>query len=108
VYLEDGPALQSSSRVRLSSPKLFERIFMSPHTGAESVIAPLEPFAMNERLALQQGMFLCPTTFVPAFRVDPDMHASAEPPHSVRASRDCALNKPLRQSVSRLYGVSTK
>jgi len=67
VYLEDGPALWLSSRVRLGSPKFFDRIFMTPDTGAEPAVAPLDPFAMNERLAQQQGIFLCPTTLSESF-----------------------------------------
>jgi hypothetical protein len=67
LYLEDGPVCQSSSRVRLGSPKFFDDIFMSPSSEYKLLIAPVEPFAMNERLAIQQGMFLCPTTLSRSF-----------------------------------------
>ncbi len=82
MYLEDGPILQKSSRVSLSSPEFFESSFMSEGTEDEPVIAPVEPFAMNERIAIQQGVFLCPTTLsLPFESVLTRMLKQSTPPH---------------------------
>jgi hypothetical protein len=41
----------------LGSPVIFNQVFLEATVG---LVAPLQPFRMNERLTIQQGVFLCP------------------------------------------------
>jgi hypothetical protein len=46
----------------LGLPNNFDRIFLAPSHERDSVIAPIEPFTIDERPTVQQGLFLCSTT----------------------------------------------
>lgn len=46
----------------LGAPDSFDRMFFASSHELDSVIAPVEPFTMDERLTAQQGFFLCSTT----------------------------------------------
>jgi hypothetical protein len=56
--------LNSNAATSLGKPDIFKAAFMREHenTGPPSVlcVAPIQPFRMNERLTIQQGLFLCP------------------------------------------------
>jgi hypothetical protein len=56
--------LGTNAAVSLGKPDVFQQAFMREHdsTGPPSVpcVAPIQPFRMNERLTIQQGLFLCP------------------------------------------------
>jgi hypothetical protein len=41
----------------LGSPTVFNQVFLE---ATVDVVAPLQPFRMNDRLTIQQGLFLCP------------------------------------------------
>lgn len=51
-----------SGDTHLGSAENFDRVFLAGSSEADSVIAPIEPFTMSERLTIQQGLFLCSTT----------------------------------------------
>src|SRR4051794_3793588 len=51
-----------SADSHLESPENFDRIFLADVPEWQSVIAPIEPFTTDERLTIQQGLFLCSTT----------------------------------------------
>jgi hypothetical protein len=46
----------------------FDTVFMNPHPAAPGVIVPVKPYRMNERLTIQQGIFLCPSTLRMGFQ----------------------------------------
>jgi hypothetical protein len=58
------PSLPKNAAVSLGKPDLFKAAFMREHdnAGPPSVlcVSPIQPFRMNERLTIQQGLFLCP------------------------------------------------
>jgi hypothetical protein len=43
----------------LGSPENFGRVFLEGQLPPAAIVAPVEPIRMNERLTLQQGLFLC-------------------------------------------------
>jgi hypothetical protein len=43
----------------LGSPENFGRVFLDGQLPPAAIVAPVEPIGMNERLTLQQGLFLC-------------------------------------------------
>jgi hypothetical protein len=50
----------------LGKPAVFKAAFMGEHEStsraAALCVAPIQPFRMNERLTIQQGLFLCPAS----------------------------------------------
>jgi len=44
-------------RSHLGLPIIFDRVFLARSDERESVIAPIEPFTLDERLTIQQGFF---------------------------------------------------
>jgi hypothetical protein len=56
--------LNTDAGLSLGKPDVFKAAFMREHdnTSPPSVlcVAPIQPFRMNERLTIQQGLFLCP------------------------------------------------
>lgn len=42
-------------------PKLFKKLFFSSEPSTLKLVYPLNPLKLNDRLTLQQGLFLCPT-----------------------------------------------
>ena len=52
--------------ISLGKPELFRELFMREHDPgpipAPACVAPIQPFRMNERLIIQQGLFLCPSS----------------------------------------------
>lgn len=48
----------------LGKPDTFRRLFFEQ---APQLVAPLQPFRMNERLTIQQGLFLCPGSLQVSF-----------------------------------------
>jgi hypothetical protein len=63
--------LSTGSTVSLGKPDVFQPAFMREHdsTSPPSVlcVAPIQPFRMNDRLAIQQGLFLCPAQVTMGF-----------------------------------------
>ena len=57
-------AANTNTEISLGKPDVFRSAFMREHdsTGAPPnlCVAPIQPFRMNERLSIQQGLFLCP------------------------------------------------
>lgn len=55
---------QNSDRtLSLGKPDTFKEAFMREHemgVPSQLCVAPIQPFRMNERLTIQQGLFLCP------------------------------------------------
>jgi len=54
----------TDANLSLGKPDVFEKAFMSEHDASNQqavlCVAPIQPFRMNERLTIQQGLFLCP------------------------------------------------
>jgi hypothetical protein len=61
----------ADTTISLGKPDVFRLAFMREHenTAPLSVlcVAPIQPFRMNERLSIQQGLFLCPAQITPGF-----------------------------------------
>jgi len=74
-----------SEQSRLGYPPDFDRIFLDPSREKDSVVAPIEPFTMDERLTIQQGIFLCSTTLFWPFEMTLKhmMEASPERPPGI-------------------------
>lgn len=49
----------------LGSAENFRRVFFNG--GVPALVAPVQPFRTNERLTIQQGLFLCPTALLWSF-----------------------------------------
>ena len=60
--------------ISLASPGVFRAAFFER---AQLFIAPVQPFRMNERLTIQQGLFLCPGNVTSLF--EDNLAAYAEP-----------------------------
>jgi hypothetical protein len=56
--------INTSAETSLGKPDIFRAAFMREHDSAgppsARCVAPIQPFRMNERLTIQQGLFLCP------------------------------------------------
>lgn len=63
----DGP-LTFIDLNRLSYYPTFDAVFMNPQADVPGVIVPVKPYRMNERLSIQQGIFLCPSTLRMGFQ----------------------------------------
>jgi hypothetical protein len=89
----------------LSKPELFRRVFLNEpaNTAGFTLVAPLQPFRMNQRLVIQQGLFLCPGNIMLSFEAnllsfasDPDFSNRVHKfqiPNSLRLDALAALNK---------------
>jgi hypothetical protein len=44
----------------LGKPDIFPSVFLRDQWSGLDLVAPLQPFRMNQRLVIQQGLFLCP------------------------------------------------
>jgi hypothetical protein len=44
----------------LGKPDVFRSVFLRESWNSLNLVAPLQPFRMNQRLVIQQGLFLCP------------------------------------------------
>ncbi|MBV9302688.1 MAG: hypothetical protein JOZ48_11505 [Acidobacteriaceae bacterium] len=57
-------APNTGAEISLGKPDVFESAFMREHDSASApsvlCVAPIQPFRMNERVSIQQGLFLCP------------------------------------------------
>jgi hypothetical protein len=89
----------------LSKPEFFRKVFLNePTTSAGfTLVAPLQPFRMNQRLVIQQGLFLCPGNIMLSFEQNLLAFASNldfanhvhkfQIPNSLRLDALAALNK---------------
>ena len=63
--------LNTDAAVSLGKPDVFRPAFMREHDNASQpsvlCVAPIQPFRMNERLTIQQGLFLCPAQVTMGF-----------------------------------------
>jgi len=63
--------LNTDPTLSLGKPDVFKEAFMREHENAglpsQLCVAPIQPFRMNERLTIQQGLFLCPAQISSAF-----------------------------------------
>ena len=61
----------SDQTLSLGKPEIFRKAFMREHeTGGlapQLCVAPIQPFRMNERITIQQGLFLCPAQVSSSF-----------------------------------------
>jgi hypothetical protein len=53
----------------LGARDVFARVFLARTDQIVAAVAPVEPFRTSERLTVQQGLFLCPTTLRATFEV---------------------------------------
>src|SRR2546421_4497815 len=44
----------------LENPDTFRKVFARPKRDRIPLVCPVNPFWMNQRLSIQQGVFLCP------------------------------------------------
>jgi hypothetical protein len=58
----------------LGKPDIFRAAFMREHEAgsppSDLCVAPIQPFRMNERLTIQQGLFLCPAQVNNTFQIN--------------------------------------
>jgi hypothetical protein len=60
--LSNKPNLKIPPDESLGKPETFSKVFFDNDDSQQPIkfVAPLQPFRMNERLTIQQGLFLCP------------------------------------------------
>ena len=56
---EDWKVINTNDR-NLEDPTTFKRIFARPRKNRNSLVCAVNPFRLNQRLSIQQGVFLCP------------------------------------------------